>query len=58
VRLRVSGGLGLVSDDDIAEGDDLVDLSLEELRDERSRKVHGEALQSRKKRASATASRK
>lgn len=44
MRLGVGSGLGLVSDDDVAEGDDGIDLSLEELGDERSREVHGEGL--------------
>ena len=44
MRLSVGSSLGLVSDDDIAEGEHLVDLSLEELGDERSREVHGEGL--------------
>lgn len=42
--LGVGGGLGLVSDDDVAEGEHLVDLGLEELGDERGRQVHGERL--------------
>ena len=44
----VAGGvglrLGLVSDENVDEGEDLVDLGLEELRDEGSREVHGEDL--------------
>ena len=44
MRLSVGSSLGLVSDDDVTEGEHLVDLSLEELGDERSREVHGEGL--------------
>lgn len=44
----VSGGvclsLGLVTDEDIDVRKDLVNLGLEELRNERSRKVHSEGL--------------
>lgn len=42
--LGVSGSLGLVSDDNVAERKELVDLGLEELGNERGREVHGEAL--------------
>lgn len=42
--LGVGSGLRLVADNDVAEGEELVDLSLEELGDEGSREVHGEDL--------------
>lgn len=41
----VSLGFGLVTDENIDVGKDLVNLGLEELRNERSGKVHGEGLQ-------------
>lgn len=48
--VAVSVGLGLrfVANQDVNEGEKLVNLSLEELRDERSRQVHGEGLHLRR----------
>ena len=44
VRLSVGGGLGLVANEDFDVGEDLVELVLEELGDERSRQVENERL--------------
>lgn len=49
VAVGVGLSLRLVADEDVDEGEDLVDLRLEELGDEGSGEVHGEDLQKRRR---------